>query len=443
MATEIIMPKLGMAMGEGTVVKWLKDDGAEVKKGAPVVVVMSKKITYEVTAPADGVVRHVACPKDVRAIGQVIGFIAAPGEPLPEVTEVTAAIQTEAEAAAEPPPVEKTQPTEEAPFVPSSPAARRLAQELGVDIAHVPPSGRRISEDDVRRYHETQSRIAVSPLARRMAEEEGVDLSQVEGTGPGGRIVEEDVLRVLEDEGEGRGQVKGPPPQSIPFVGMRQAIAEQMLHSLQSMAQLTLTTQADVTELAAAREALTARWGQKVSYTDLLIKAVAVALQDHPLLGAKLRGDEIVLPDEGEIHIGVAVALDDGLIVPVVRRAGRLTVLEISEQVKTLAQEARENQLDVDEVTGAAFTITNLGMYGIDAFTPIINPPEVAILGVGRIVETLTWRHGQVVPRAKLTLSLTLDHRVVDGAPGAAFLQTLVQLLEHPALIFAGRGKGA
>jgi pyruvate dehydrogenase E2 component (dihydrolipoamide acetyltransferase) len=218
---------------------------------------------------------------------------------------------------------------------------------------------------------------------------------------------------------------------------MRQAIAEQMAYSLQTMAQLTITAKADVTELVSTREALAARWGRKISYTDLLVKAVAVALRDHPVLAARLQDDEIVMPDE--INIGIAVALESGLIVPVIRNAGQMTVLQISDRVKDLAQRARQGALSVDEVTGAVFTITNLGMYGVDAFTPIINPPEVAILGMGRIAEELALINGQVASRSTTVLSLTIDHRIVDGAPGAAFLQTLVQLLEHPALIFADR----
>ena len=439
MATKIIMPKLGMAMSEGKIVKWLKDDGAEVKKGEPVVVVMSKKITYEVVAPAGGIVRHVSHAKDTCDIGQIIGFITAPGEEMPEVeiaapaeasaVSVSRTVSVTAEAPTPVAPVEKV-PREEKRF-PSSPAARRLAKELGVDISRVTPSGNRITEKDVQAYHEEQSRIVASPLARRMAEEEGLDLAQIQGTGPNGRITEEDVLRVL----EGEEKSAAPPPKSIPFIGMRQAIAEQMVHSLQTMAQLTLTTKVDVTELKSTREALRARWERKVSYTDLLVKAVAVALGDHPLLGAKLEGEEIVMP--AEINVGVAVALEEGLIVPVVRHADRMTVPEIGAKIKDLAQRARQNALNVDEVTGAVFTVTNLGTYGVDGFTPIINPPEVAILGVGRITEELALINGQVVPRSKMTLSLTIDHRIVDGAPGAAFLQTLAQLLEHPALIFA------
>ncbi|MBL7062898.1 MAG: 2-oxo acid dehydrogenase subunit E2 [Anaerolineae bacterium] len=439
MATQIIMPKLGMAMSEGKVVKWLKEDGAEIKKDEPVVVVMSKKITYEVVAPADGVVRHVAHAKDTCGIGQIIGFITAPGEEIPEVVEIAAPagapaaapVTTRAPTPAAPAEKKMEVPREEKRF-PSSPAARRLAKELGVDISRVVPSGHRITEKDVQIYHEEQSRIVASPLARRMAEEEGLDLAQVQGTGPNGRITEEDVLRVI----EGEERPAAPPPKSIPFIGMRQAIAEQMVHSLQTMAQITITTKVDVTELKSTREALRARWERKVSYTDLLVKAVAVALGDHPLLGARLEDEEIVMPSE--VNVGVAVALEEGLIVPVVRYADRMTVPEIGDKIKDLAQRARENALNVDEVTGAVFTVTNLGTYGVDAFTPIINPPEVAILGVGRITEELALVNGQVVPRSKMVLSLTIDHRIVDGAPGAAFLQTLAQLLEHPALIFAG-----
>ena len=443
MATKLIMPKLGMAMSEGKVVKWLKGDSAEVKKGEPVVAVMSKKITYEVVAPADGIVRHVAHAKDTCDIGQIIGFITAPGEELPEVkvaipAETPAAVPVTTKAPTPAAPVEAPVPgpgtgvAREEKFVPSSPAARRLAKELGVGISRVIPSGLRITEKDVQAYYEEQSRIVASPLARRMAEEEGLDLTQIQGTGPGGRVTEEDVLRALEAP-----EVPvAAPPQAIPFIGMRQAIAEQMVHSLQTMAQITMTTKVDVTELKSTREALAARWGRKVSYTVLLVKALTVALRDHPLLGAKLIGNEIVMPTE--MNIGVAVALEDGLIVPVIRNADQLTLLEISDKIKDLAQRARENALEVDEVVGGSFTITNLGLYGIDTFTPIINPPEVAILGVGRITEELALANGQVTARSKLVLSLTIDHRIVDGAPGAAFLQTLTQLLEHPALIFAG-----
>ena len=443
MATKIIMPKLGMAMTEGVVVKWLKQDGEPVEKGETIVVVMSKKITYEVEAPVSGILRIVAQPKETRAVGEVIGYITAPGEPLPE-EEVAVAVTAppEEKAVPPPPPAAKPAPPKEKKFVRASPAARRLARELGVDLAQVPGSGPggRVTEADVRRFHEEEQArreavpaVLATPLARKMAKEEGLDLSRIKGTGPGGKITEADVLRALEE----RAPEEAPRRRVIPFTGMRQAIAEQMMHSLHSMAQLTLTSKADVTALVELREALRARWEERISYTDLIVKAVALALREHPLLNATLVGEEIVLLDE--VNIGVAVALEEGLIVPVVRQADKKSVREISHTIRDLAQRAREGTLNVDEVTGSTFTITNLGMYGIDAFTPIINPPEVAILGVGRITEELALVQGQVGVRSVMMLSLTIDHRVVDGAPAAAFLDTVRGYLEQPALIFAAR----
>jgi len=386
-------------------------------------------------------VRIVVQPKETCQVTEVIGFILEPGEPMPKIEEAQIGATEVAETAAPP----AAGAPEEAPReVRSSPAARRLARELGVDIAQVQGTDRggRITESDVQAFYDArrsreavdkaaQLHVLASPLARRMAAEEGLDLSQIEGTGPGRRITEEDVLRALEAP-------ESPLHAAIPFGGMREAIAKQMVHSLQTTAQLTLTSKADVTELRATREALRTRWERKISYTDLLVKAVATALGEHPLLGARLEGDQILLPTE--INVGVAVALEDGLIVPVVRNVDRLTVPQISDRIKALAARARSDELSVDDVTGAVFTVTNLGLYGVDAFTPIINPPEVAILGVGRIRQEVAWVDGQAAPRFSVVLSLTIDHRVVDGAPGAAFLQTLVQILEHPALIFAEGG---
>jgi len=487
MATTLTMPKLGLTMTEGKVVKWLKQDGEQVVKGQPLVVVMSKKITYEVEAPASGVLHIVARPKDARKVTEVIGFILEPGEPAPKADalpepQLAAPQPTAPPSASDKPREVRSSPaarrlarelgvdialvqgsgregriserdvqrfhdelsvqaeegpasTEKAPReVRSSPAARRLARELGVDITRVQGSGRggRISEQDVQAFYDGQARIDASPLARRMAEEEGLDLAQIAGTGPDGRITEDDILRAL----EGQAPAGAVLPQTLPFAGMRQAIAETMVGSLHSMAQLTLTSHANVTALAGLRDMLRKRWDERISYTDLIVKAAAAALRDHPLLNSTLMGEQIVLQDQ--INVGVAVALDQGLIVPVVRGADRKGILEIHRMLRDLAERARSDQLTVDEVTGGTFTVTNLGMYRVDAFTPIVNPPEVAILGVGQIDEHLALVDGQVTARSRMALSLTIDHRVVDGAPGAAFLQTLVEFLEHPALIFAG-----
>ncbi len=443
MATALTMPKLGLTMTEGKVVKWLKGQGEQVQQGQPLVVVMSKKITYEIGAPASGTLHVVALPKQDRKVTEVIGYILGPGEEVPAI-EVLA--QPPPAAPQAPPPVPPAAtPEEPAREVRSSPAARRLAKELGVDINLVPGSGRdgRIGEEDVRRFFdagslasaEEQALPPATPLARRIAEEEGLSLAQIPGTGPDGRITEDDVLRALQ------GRAAAPPgsrARALPFSGMRQAIAEGMMASLHSTAQLTLTAKADVTALVALRDVLRRRWEVRVSYTDLIVKAVALALREHPLLNSTVVDDEILFHDE--VAIGIAVALDQGLIVPVVHRANEKSVPEIHRELDGLAERARAGALSVDEVTGGTFTISNLGMYGVEAFTPIINPPEVGILGVGCIGEELALQNGQIGSRSRMTLSLTIDHRVVDGAPGAAFLQAVVQLLEQPVLIFAGRG---
>lgn len=377
MAVQIVMPKLGMAMTEGEVVKWLKEDGAQVAKDEPVVQVMSKKITYEVKAPQAGVLRQAVLPKQKVPVGAVIGYITAPGE--------------------------------EVPVTPAAPAA-----------AAGPTA---------------QAEVLATPMAKRLAREHGIDLREVRGTGPGGRIQESDVLAYLEQRRQAPAAPEAPPAaRVIPFTGMRRAIAERMTESLQTMAQVTITTEADVTGLVEFVDRLKTR--ADISYTAVLVKAVAAALKQHPILNSTLVGDEIRLLDE--INIGVGVALDEGLIVPVIRNADRLSLAEIDRELKRLAAAARAGTLTVDEVTGSTFTISNLGMYGVDAFTPIINPPEVAILGVGRITEKPAVYRGQVAVRSLMTLSLTFDHRVVDGAPAAAFLQTLAGMLAQPALIFGG-----
>lgn len=427
MATEVIMPKLGKAMDEGAVVKWIKPDGQRVEKGERIVVVMSKKITYEIEAPASGILRHAAAVKEVKAVGEVIAYIAEPGEVIPKLELVSPA---------PPPEVVAPPPPEEKPFVLASPAARRLAKEQGVDLTQVKGTGLegRAIEADVLRFVEEREKappppmILASPMAKRLAREHGIDLAEVTGTGPGGRITEKDLLAFTEAREKVPPPTAAPPTRVISFIGMRQTIAERMTQSLQTMAQLTIHTEVDATDLVRLREQLKEEFD--LTYTDLLIKAVAEALKAHPILNAALVGDEIHLL--GEIHIGMAVALEDGLLVPVVRDADKRSLQEIAQETRRLAQGAREGTLTVDEVTGGTFTVTNLGAYGVDGFTPIINPPEVAILGVGRIVDKPAIHDGQIVRRSIMTLSLTIDHRIVDGAPGAEFLRTVKQLLESP-----------
>lgn len=389
MATKVVMPKLGMAMTEGMVVKWLRGDGDQVQMGEAIALVMSEKITYELDAPAAGILRHVARLEENKVVGEAIAYITEPGEEVPKREKVAVPMAVEAIRAPMPLPEEEPKAEER--------AERRI-----------------------------------SPLARKLARERGIDIAQLKGTGPGGRVVEADVRRAMEAREKTPAPVEVARPRTIPFVGMRRAIAKRVVDSLQAMAQVTLTTEADMTETVRLREQL--RQEFDLTYTDIIVKAVAKALERHPLLNATLVGEEIQILEE--INVGVAVALEGGLIVPVIRGANKLGLQELAQEAKRLAQRARDNVLSVDEVTGGTFTITNLGMYDVDGFTPIINPPEVAILGVGRIVEKPALYRGEISKRLMMTLSLTFDHRVVDGAPAADFLRTVKSILESPYLLF-------
>jgi pyruvate dehydrogenase E2 component (dihydrolipoamide acetyltransferase) len=434
-AIKIIMPKLGMAMTEGIVAKWNKRDGDWVNKDEEIAVVMSKKITYKLKAPESGVLRIIVREKETRPINSVIAFITAPGEPVPAVEDVAPAAAAAAVTTAAPAPA--APPTAKPGFVLASPAARRLAKEKGIDLAQAKGTGPdgMVTETDVTRFIDEIAQAAevlATPTARKLAEQRGLKLAEIPGTGIGGRITEQDVLAF---EAQAKAPSAAAPTEAampaarvIPFAGMRQAIAEHMVESLHNMAQLTMMMEVDVTDLVRLREQVKADFD--VTYTDLTVKAVAKALKLHPMLNATLIGDEVHQIES--VDIGVAVALQEGLIVPVVRDADKRTVQEIAREVRRLAQGAREDTLTVDEVMGGTFTITNLGAYGIDGFTPIINSPEAAILGVGRIVERVVVHDDQIARRKMMVLSLTIDHRLIDGAAGAEFMRSLKEMIENP-----------
>lgn len=436
MATEVLLVKAGMTMREGAVAEWHVPDGGEVKAGQPLYRMETEKISLEVEAEASGIVRHaVAAGKNV-APGAVIAYILAPGEPEPSGAGL-AAPQAGGVAAGQ--------------QVAVSPAARRLAKEAGVALASVQGTGPggRITEDDVRNAMAAapaaavgtgiaSREVAASPLARQLASQLGIDLSTVKGTGPGGRVTKEDVEAVE------RGPKPSIPTQPaiagtqrpggrIPMRGMRKVIAERMHASLQDMAQNTMGMAVAMDEAVKLRSQLIDEWsplGIRPSYTDLVIRAVAKALRDHPLLNASVGDDTIELVEE--INIGMAVAVTGGLLVPVIRDADRLGLREIAAESTRLADAARDGMLGIDDMAGGTFSITALGMAGVDFFTPIVNPPNVAILGVGRIHDGVAWDGDRPVKRQEMTLSLTIDHRAVDGAPGAEFLGSVRHLLEAP-----------
>jgi pyruvate dehydrogenase E2 component (dihydrolipoamide acetyltransferase) len=426
MATEIVLPQWSMGMADGTIVRWLKQEGETVVEGEPLVEVEAAKVTSEVEAEVSGVLTHI---------------LVAEGETVPVRTalcvigtseEVKANLSTRVSSEVPPSEVQVT------------PVARRLAKDHSIDLSQVQGSGPggRIVVEDVQRAIEGVQRTAptsesplevqVIPAARRLAKEHSINLTQVSGSGPGGRITVEDVQRVITTSAPSTPQIQttsSTSEQFIPLTGMRGTVARRMQQSLQTSAQVTLVTEVNVSALVQLREALKPELG--LTYTDLIVKAVALALKEHPRVNAWAEGESIHLIQD--INIGVAVALDEGLIVPVVRKADRKSLREIVQETARLAQRARVGSLTREEVTGSTFSVSNLGMYGIDAFTPIINPPEIAILGIGRINEKLVrvsrgaeWHH-------VLTLSLTFDHRAIDGAPAAAFLQAIGKQLEDPA----------
>jgi pyruvate dehydrogenase E2 component (dihydrolipoamide acetyltransferase) len=388
MSIEVRLPQESMAMLEGTVVKWLKSVGESVAKGEPIAEVEADKATFEVVAPASGILASVAV---------------APGKQVPVRTLLATIADTDdGPAAAGPGPK------------PSEPESRG-------------------SSDSTPRPQPTVASGQVVPAARRLAREHGIVLTAVTGTGPGGRITEADV-RATMDAATTSLDVDAAAPRVIPLRGVRGKVAERMRYSLQAMAQLTLTSEADITQLVKDREAVKATI--PVTYTHLLLRACAIALRQHPRLNAVIEADQI--REYSDINIGIAVPLTDGVIVPVVRHVDRLTLAQLIETSNEAVAQVKQRRATPDLVTGGTFTISNLGTFGIDSFTPIINPPEVAILGVGRIADRPVPSDDGLAWRKVMTLSLTIDHRAVDGVPGAQFLQTLTNQLEQPRMLFAG-----
>ena len=438
MAIELVMPRLGWTMEEGTLVEWLKQDGDQVEVGDMVFAVESDKALNEVEALDAGILRippDSPAPGSVLKVGTLLAYLLEPGEEMPTTAAPPMAPEQAAAATAPvPTPAISSSATAKRGGPTSSPRARRLAAELGVDWSQLQGSGRsgRIIERDIQTAAQ-QPEIRVSPVARRLATELGVDLTQLAATRPGKRIERADV--------EAAAQAPLPvPDQVVPLSPVRKITAERMHTSAHTTAPVTLTTEVDATELVRLRSQLkndsSAAARPLPSYTDLLIKAAAEALSEHPELNARLQDSgEIALSTA--VHVGIAVDTERGLLVPVLRNAQEKTLRQIAAEAAALIEAAGKGQLGPDALQGGTFTLTNLGMYEIDAFTPIINLPECAILGVGRIAPkqvVVDARAERLDIRQMMFLSLTFDHRLVDGAPAARFVQRLKQLIEQPYL---------
>lgn len=403
----IIMPKMGDAMEEGTLVRWLKQEGDVVKEGEPIAEIATDKATIEIEAPGSGILKGIRVAEGaVVPINTPLAYIVAEGESVPGD-----------QAAPAPPPAA----AKEAPAPATSPAA--VSQPVSTD----------------------GDRVKASPLARKIAREHGIDLRLIQGTGPQGRIVERDVLAYL----EAQKAVPTPPPapaptpapapavagRAEPLSRLRQITAQRTTEAKQTIPHFYLTMEIDMEEALALRAKLNqADESLKVSVNDMVVKACAVALEKFPMVNASFQNNQLVYPDG--IHVGIAIAVDEGLLVGVVRHCEQKSLRRIAQEAQALVQKAREGKLMPDEMTGNTFTVSNLGMFGIDEFSAIINPPASAILAVGAVKKVpVVADDGSIVARSRMRVTLSCDHRVFDGATGARFLQELKRVLENPLLM--------
>ena len=469
MAKTLELPALGNSMEEGTITRWFKAEGETVAKGEALYEVMTDKVNMEVEAPEAGVLRKILADVDatvpvgasVAVLGtaeeDISGLLDVPGTGNAGllVSENPSGVEGRAEDRGSSVAERLSCPISPALPVPgkpegrvfASPRARRYADECGVDIALLAGRGTgvegRIVEADVAAFYEGQQSHAkaaprVSPLAQRVASEYGVSVEGVLGTGHGGKVMQEDVKRSI---------TPTPPPpalgageQVVTLRGMRKMVADTVARSAQTAPHVTLTLPVDMSEATRFRQqvlpAIEKTFGVRVSFTDIIAKAAARALADHPYLNSTLVKDEITL--HPSVNLGVAVSLGaDGLIVPVIKDAQAKSLGEFSRTLKELAARAKSGGLTTDEVTGGTFSLTNLGTFGVTQFNPIIVPPQAAILGVCAILDTIVAVNGQPAVRPMMNLCLSFDHRVVDGAPAAAFLAQLKETLEQPYLMFA------
>ncbi|MGC4377547.1 dihydrolipoamide acetyltransferase family protein [Fictibacillus sp. Mic-4] len=409
MPTEIIMPKLGMSMEEGTIVEWVKKKGESVTKGETVVVISSEKIEKDIEAPDDGILLEISAEQDETVeVGKAIGFIGQIGETI-DTGETSPGAQETASA------------------VESIPKIERKLPDL-----HVKPR--------------------ISPAARKLARASGIDVKDITGTGPQGRVTRSDIERAIKirDSKERNKEEDNQTIKNIdqerqetwkngvtihPVAGMRKVIAKRMFDSLKESAQLTIQMRADVTELLDLQKKMRASMQEagervKLTVTDFVARAAILALQKHERMNS-LYKDNRIYTYEG-VHLGIAVAIDGGLVVPVVMNAEELPIGRLSEKIRQLSEKARSQTLSRDEMEGSTFTITTLGAYGVEFFTPVLNPPEVGILGVGTITTAPAYVGQELKPCHSLPLSLTFDHRAIDGAPASEFLSTIKMYLENP-----------
>jgi pyruvate dehydrogenase E2 component (dihydrolipoamide acetyltransferase) len=457
MATEVILPALGMAQDSGKIVRWLKTQGERVMKGEPLVEIETDKVTVEIEAPTSGILSHIlsAAGEEV-PVGQVIALISATGEAPAQQEERTSERRQVAESAGRPEP--RVSPTEAAPglngggpqntdsstsAVPASVLASRIAAEHQVDLGKVKAAGPRVQKADVLAYLRQQNmpvtvpsgvgRVPASPKARRLAREQGKDLAKIVGTGPEGAVLAGDVLAGPADT------FASPSGEATTVSTIWRIMVERTAQTWTNVPHFYLVREINASRLIAWREHLVKRGAQEITYTDLLVKIAATALRLHPRVNSTWSGNRLTLMRD--IHLGLPVAIEEGLVVPVIHHADTLGLRELARQRRDLVAKARAGKLRPQDISGGTFSISNLGMYGVDAFNAIINSPQAAILAVGRIAERVVPVNGRPEVQPMLTLTLSCDHRAIDGALGAQFLATLASLIEEPLGLLDGAEK--
>ena len=457
MAVEVIMPKAGSEMEEGEIVQWFKNEGDHVEEGEVLLEIVTDKVNMEVEAEATGtLLKILAQAGDVVPVVQTIAWIGEPGEKIPGASESgeVAPAETIIEKKVDYTPVKEVEKVDYSGLR-ATPAARAYARKKGIDLSKVKGSGPkgRIHKDDVLDY-KLNSKVKISPLAERIAKIEGINTESIVGTGPNGKIMKADIMAVLHGatkvEAAPKAEVAPKAPkapkapnenqwgvvETVPMSPMRKVISKRMSESYFSAPTFVVNVEVDMTELLALRkkvvDAIIEETGKKATVTDSISLAVIKSLMKHPYVNASLSSDEKEMYLHHYVNLSIAVGMDSGLVVPVIKGADKMSLKELVVASKEITTKALNGKLKPDEMADSTFTISNLGMYGVKSFVPIINQPNTAILGVSATVPKPVVYNGEVTVRPIMTLTLTADHRVVDGLEGAKFMKTLKEAIENP-----------
>ena len=457
MAVEVIMPKAGSEMEEGEIVQWFKNEGDHVEEGEVLLEIVTDKVNMEVEAEATGtLLKILAQAGDVVPVVQTIAWIGEPGEKIPGASESgeVAPAETIIEKKVDYTPVKEVEKVDYSGLR-ATPAARAYARKKGIDLSKVKGSGPkgRIHKDDVLDY-KLNTKVKISPLAERIAKIEGINTESIVGTGPNGKIMKADIMAVLHGapkvEAAPKAEVAPKAPkapkapnenqwgvvETVPMSPMRKVISKRMSESYFSAPTFVVNVEVDMTELLALRkkvvDAIIEETGKKATVTDFISLAVIKSLMKHPYVNASLSSDEKEMYLHHYVNLSIAVGMDSGLVVPVIKGADKMSLKELVVASKEITTKALAGKLKPDEMADSTFTISNLGMYGVKSFVPIINQPNTAILGVSATVQKPVVLNGEVTVRPIMTLTLTADHRVVDGLEGAKFMKTLKEAIENP-----------